>query len=173
MLGVPITVQPRALVPRTGELVQLLRWRVDAAAGTRVVVAVQPLPIKLERAIRSSGGMDRLSDPAFRILGYLLVNPALQALFISRGPAFTPQCFTREVVLRVFLDLGYGLVIEVGRNDLQARCYHIFAALHAQGVVVQSALQNVEVPENLPGVNAVVVVTALILSPFVLRQVLR
>ena len=173
MLGLSVTVGPRTFRPRASQLVQLVCRRVDTATGSRVVVAVQALPVQLECAVSSSGGVDRLCDPAFRIGNHLLVNPLLQARLVSRGPAAATQGLACEVILRVLLDLGHSLVVEVRANDLQASGRNILTAKGTHSVVVQSTLQNVEVPESLTSINAVVIVAALVLSPLVLWQVLR
>ena len=152
---------------------QLVCRRVDTATGSRVVVAVQALPVQLECAVSSGGGVDRLCDPAFRVGSYLLVNPLLQTRFVFRSPTAATQLLTREVVLRVLLNLLHRVIGEVRTNDLHASGRDVLTAKGAHGVVVQTALQNVEVPESLTSVNAVVIVAAFVLSPLVFRQVLR
>ena len=111
VLGSKVAVSPGTFFPRTSQLVQLLGRRVNATALTSVVVTVDTFPEQLEPTISASSGGDRLGNPAFWIRSYLLINPALQALFVSRSPITPTQSLTRKVILRVFFNLGHGLVV--------------------------------------------------------------
>ena len=111
VLGSKVAVSPRTFFPRTSQLVQFCSRRVNATTRTSVVVTVDTLPEQLELTISASSGGDRLGNPTFWIRSYLLINPALQAFFVSRSPTFPTQSLTRKVILRVLFNLGHGLIV--------------------------------------------------------------
>ena len=155
MLGIEVTVGPGALVPRTSQLVQLLGRRVNTTTSASVVITVDTLPEQLEPTISTSGGRDRFCDPSFWIRCHLLVNPLLQTSLVGRGPTTAAQRLARVVILRVLLNLRHRVIGKVRANNLQSRSRNVLAAKGAHSVVVQTALQNVKVPERPSQVRAI------------------
>ena len=135
VLGLKVTVKPGTFFPRTSQLMQLCSRRVNATTRTSVVVTVDALPEQLEPTISASSGGNRLGNPAFWIRSYLLINPALQTLFVSRSPITPTQSLTRKVILRVLFNLGHGLVVEVRANHFQTSSSDILASEGTHSVV--------------------------------------
>ena len=170
VLGVEATVLPSSLLVGTCELAELVfRHNSTALVG----VAVDTLPAQLELTVRAGGGGQGFCNPGFWILCYPLVNPALQALLILNSPALTTQGLACEVGLRVRLNLVHRVIGEVGANNLQSCPGDVLSAKGAHGVVVQSALQNVKVPESSTRVGTTVTTSSGAFHPLVIRQVLR
>ena len=169
VLGVKCAVSPTAFVPRTSQLVPLVS-RHDTPA--RVVVTVDALPEQLERTISASSGRDRLGNPAFWIRSYLLINPALQALFISRSPIRPTQSLTRKVILCVLFNLGHGLVVEVRANHFQTSGSNVLTSKGTDSVVVFRALQHIKVPKCPTSIATIVTRPSNTLYPLVFRKVL-
>ena len=170
VLGVEATVLPSSLLVGTCELAELVfRHNSTALVG----VAVDTLPAQLELTVRAGGGGQGFCNPGFWIRCYLLVNPALQALLILNSPALTTQGLAREVALRVLLNLLHRVIGEVRANNLHASGRNVLATKGAHGVVVQSALQHVKVPESSTSVGTTVATSAGAFHPFVLWEMLR
>ena len=85
--GIIDNIFPVAFVPGTSQFVLLLFGNVPTSAV--VTVTVDTLPEQLETTISTSRGGHCLSNPAFRIGCYLLINPTLQASLINSGPFAT------------------------------------------------------------------------------------
>ena len=153
VLGARKAVRPVALVMRTRQGAKLVLWNNSA---TVVGVAVDTLPAQLEMTISTSGGSQSFCDPLFRVLGNLLINPLLQPLLISRSPVFATQRLARKVILRILLNLAYCVIGEVGANHLQPSGGDVLTTISTHGVVVQSALQNVKVPESPTSIGTTV-----------------
>ena len=170
VLGIQGTVSPSSLTVGTCELSGLIcRNNSTAVVG----VAVDTLPPQLELTVSTGGGGQSFCDPGFWIRCYLLVNPALQALLILDSPALTTQGLACEVGLRVRLNLVHRVIGEVGANNLQSCPGDVLSSKGAHGVVVQSALQNVKVPESSTRVGTTVTTSSGAFHPLVIRQVLR
>ena len=155
---------------RAGKLAELIFRH----QSTRlVVIAIEALPPQLERAVSASSGRHGLCDPAFWISSNLFIDPLLQPLLISRGPALAAQRLAREVILRVRLDLVHRVIGEVGTDNLHARCRKVLSAKGAHSVMVLSALQHVKVPESSTRVGTTVTTGAGAFCPFILWEMLR
>ena len=170
VLGVEATVLPSSLLVGTCELAELV-CRHDSTAV--VGVSVDTLPAQLELTVSAGGGGQGFCDPAFWIRYHLLIDPLLQTLLISRGPALATQGLAREVVLRVRLNLLHRVIGEVRANNLHASGRNVLATKGAHSVVVHTSLQHVKVPESSTSVGTTVTTRSGAFCPLVFRQVLR
>ena len=144
VLGLQVTVQERARVPRVGQLMTLITS--DATGVSRVSVDATEVQLVLPVRARRCG--DGLCNPSGISLN-LLADPGLQRVLVGRGPAVSTQGLAREGRSSVHLNRGDRLIAEVRSLDRDSRERVVRSALveHRRGEVY-GAVGNVCVPEH-------------------------